>query len=48
MERTIECPACGGPIEARNPGILMSVCPFCDNAVYWNEEGIQFAFAEVA
>lgn len=43
MSEALNCPACGGPIERRNPGILTLVCAHCENVVYWDEEGVRAA-----
>lgn len=36
--RELSCPACGGPHEVHNPGVMMFVCEFCENAVYFDQE----------
>lgn len=39
----LNCPACGGPISRSNPGIVTSVCPHCENVVYWDADAVRSA-----
>ena len=41
MVNTISCPACGAPHDVTNPGIVMSVCEYCGNAVVLDEGNAQ-------
>ena len=41
MANTISCPACGAPHDVTNPGIVMSVCEYCGNAVVLDEGSAQ-------
>lgn len=41
--RSVSCPSCGASREIHNPGILMFVCEYCGNAVYWDQERVQAA-----
>ncbi|MGO9571605.1 MAG: DUF4178 domain-containing protein [Desulfomonilaceae bacterium] len=38
MERQFQCPSCGGGNIITNPGVLMSVCPHCRTATYWDKD----------
>lgn len=38
MERQFQCPSCGAGNIITNPGVLMSVCPHCRTATYWDKE----------
>lgn len=38
--QNINCPGCGGEIRIINPGIITSVCEYCENAVYWDKEKV--------
>jgi len=40
---TVTCPSCGAGHEIRNPGVIMVVCEYCGNAIYWDKEKIQNA-----
>jgi len=40
------CPSCGAPHEIYNPGVIMKVCEYCRNAIYWDEEKIKLAGAQ--
>ena len=41
--RQIQCPSCGAPHPISNPGIMMVVCEYCGNAVYWDEDRLKNA-----
>ena len=41
MANSISCPACGAPHDVTNPGIVMSVCEYCGNAVVLDESDVQ-------
>jgi hypothetical protein len=40
---TVSCPSCGAAHDVYNPGVIMYVCEYCSNAVYWDEEKIKVA-----
>lgn len=41
MSPPLQCPACGAPLEVRNPGLVMAVCAHCGNTVWWDEEAVR-------
>ncbi len=41
--KEIQCPSCGAVHPVWNPGIMMVVCEYCGNAVYWDEDQIRNA-----
>ena len=41
--KSLSCPSCGASHDIRNPGVIMYVCEYCGNAVYWDEEKVQSA-----
>ena len=41
MSREIACPSCGAPQDISNPGVAMSVCEYCGNAVVLSDEGVE-------
>lgn len=43
MNAPLHCPACGAPLEVRNPGLVMAVCAFCGNTVWWDEAAVHSA-----
>jgi len=44
--RSITCPACGASHDISNPGLMMFVCEYCSNAVYWDREKVEAAGAQ--
>ncbi len=40
---SVRCPSCGATHDVYNPGVVMFVCEYCGNAVYWDEEKIKLA-----
>lgn len=43
MSPPLSCPACGAPLEVRNPGLVMAVCAHCGNTVWWDAEAVHSA-----
>jgi hypothetical protein len=43
MAKKFSCPTCGAPHTVENPGVVMSVCEYCSNAVIWDEDAIRDA-----
>jgi hypothetical protein len=41
MAGEIACPSCGAPHDVSNPGVTMSVCEYCGNAVIVSETGLE-------
>ncbi len=43
MPQDVHCPTCGAVLPVSNPGVLMVVCEYCRNAIYWEGGGITHA-----
>ena len=41
MNAPLNCPACGAPLQNRNPGLVMAVCAHCGNTVWWDEQSVR-------
>lgn len=41
--KEIGCPSCGATHDVHNPGVMMIVCEYCGNSVYWDEEQLRDA-----
>ena len=43
MSLDFSCPTCGAAQQITNPGVVMAVCEYCENAIIWDEDAIRSA-----
>lgn len=39
--KEVTCPSCGATRALHNPGIVLFVCEYCGNSVYWDEDRLK-------